>query len=228
MVVEDEPAIASSLVRGLNEAGLVADQFQSGAAAMRAMRDRLPYDVAILDVALDGDVSGVDICRYLRRDGAPTAILMLSAHDEVGDRLRGFDAGADDYLAKPFAFEEVLARVRALSRRKIAPPNTTSLSVGDVHCDPVGRSVLVGDSPLVLTRKEHDVLELLLRHDAQFLTREQIHDAIWSYDADPESGLVEVYVGRLRRKLRAAAARVTITNSRGVGYRMIDEGPCPA
>ncbi len=121
LVVEDEPEVAGSLARGLAEAGMSVDVALSGEEALETLRSGLAYDVAVLDVMLGGDLDGIGLCRHLRLQGAPTAILMLTARDDVKDRLAGFDAGADDYLAKPFHFEEVLARVRALSRRRMAP-----------------------------------------------------------------------------------------------------------
>src|SRR6202162_1617940 len=134
LVVEDEPEVAGSLSRGLAEAGMSDDIALSGAEGVGPIRASLPYDVAVLDVMLGGDLDGNDLCRYLRQQQAPTAILMLTARDDVQERLAGFDAGADDYLAKPFHFEEVLARVRALSRRRIAP-QLEVLQAGNLSMD---------------------------------------------------------------------------------------------
>jgi two-component system response regulator MprA len=169
---------------------------------------------------LGGNLGGMDLCRNLRLQGAPTAILMLTARDEVKDRLAGFDAGADDYLAKPFHFEEVLARVRALSRRRMAP-QIDVLQAGNLSMDSAARQVSVGGDVIPTTRREYEILELFLRHPAQVLSKEQIHDAVWGDAQTVESGLVEVYAGKVRRKLQAARASVLIETCRGIGYRMI-------
>src|SRR4029077_2645960 len=143
LVVEDEPEVAASLARGLAEAGISVDVALSGEEALESLRSGLAYDVAVLDVMLGGDLDGIDLCRHVRLQGAPTSILMLTARDEVKDRLAGFDAGADDYLAKPFHFEEVLARVRALSRRRMAP-QIDVLQAGNLSMDSAARQVSVG------------------------------------------------------------------------------------
>ena len=221
LVVEDELEIAESLCRGLNEAGIRADYAITAADAMAAFERQAPYDVAILDVGLGGIGDGYDLCRRLRGRGATTAILMLTARTDVSDRLKGFDVGADDYLAKPFAFDEVLARVRALSRRRIALPLDDHLEFDDLRMDIRTRIVTAGSSQLSLTLREYDVLELFLRHPGQLLSKQQIRDAIWSHDVDPASGLVEVYIGRIRARLRAASSRTTIENARAQGYRLV-------
>ena len=220
LVVEDEPEVAGSLARGLAEAGISVDVALSGEEALDTLRSGLSYDVAVLDVMLGGDVDGMGICRHLRLQGAPTAILMLTARDDVKDRLAGFDAGADDYLAKPFHFEEVLARVRALSRRRMAPQGEV-LQAGNLSMDSAARQVMVGGDVVPTTRREYEILELFLRHPAQVLSKEQIHDAVWGDAQTVESGLVEVYAGKVRRKLHAASASVLIETCRGIGYRLI-------
>ena len=220
LVVEDEPEVAGSLARGLAESGISVDVALSGEEALELLRSGLPYDVAILDVMLGGNLDGMDVCRHVRLQGAPTAILMLTARDEVKDRLAGFDAGADDYLAKPFHFEEVLARVRALSRRRMAP-QIDVLQAGNLSMDSAARQVTVGGDVIPTTRREYEILELFLRHPAQVLSKEQIHDAVWGDAQTVESGLVEVYAGKVRRKLQAARASVLIETCRGIGYRMI-------
>jgi two-component system response regulator MprA len=222
LVVEDEPEVAGSLARGLAEAGISVDVALSGEEAVETLRSGLAYDVAVLDVMLGGDLDGVGVCRHLRSQGAPTAILMLTARDDVRDRLAGFDAGADDYLAKPFHFEEVLARVRALSRRRLAPLIDV-LQAGNLSMDSGSRQVMVAGDVMPTTRREYEVLELFLRHPAQVLSKEQIHDAVWGDTQTVESGLVEVYAGKVRRKLQAAGASVLIDTCRGVGYRLISD-----
>jgi two-component system, OmpR family, response regulator MprA len=220
LVVEDESEVARSLARGLVEAGISVDVALSGEEALDSLRSGLAYDVAVLDVMLGGDVDGIALCRHLRVTGAPTAILMLTARDDVKDRLAGFDAGADDYLAKPFHFEEVLARVRALSRRRLAP-QVEILQAGNLSMDSASRQVTVGGDVVPTTRREYEILELFLRHPAQVLSKEQIHDAVWGDAQTVESGLVEVYASKVRRKLHAAQASVLIETCRGVGYRLI-------
>jgi two-component system response regulator MprA len=169
---------------------------------------------------LGGDLDGIGVCRHLRLQGAPTAVLMLTARDDVRDRLAGFDAGADDYLAKPFHFEEVLARVRALSRRRMSP-QVEVLHAGNLSMDSAARQVMVGGDVVPTTRREYEILELFLRHPAQVLSKEQIHDAVWGDAQTVESGLVEVYAGKVRRKLHAASASVLLETCRGIGYRLI-------
>jgi two-component system response regulator MprA len=220
LVVEDEPEVAGSLARGLAEAGISVDVALSGEEALETMRSGLAYDVALLDVMLGGDLDGMDVCRHLRLHGAPTAILMLTARDDVKDRLSGFDAGADDYLAKPFHFEEVLARVRALSRRRMAP-QIDVLQAGNLSMNSAARQVTVAGDLVPTTRREYEILELFLRHPSQVLSKEQIHDAVWGDAQTVESGLVEVYAGKVRRKLHDARASVLIETCRGVGYRLI-------
>jgi DNA-binding response OmpR family regulator len=227
LVVEDEPEVAMSLARGLAEAGMSVDVALSGEEALETLRSSLPYDVAILDVMLGGDLDGVAVCRHLLAAGAPTSVLMLTARDDVKDRLTGFDAGADDYLAKPFHFEEVLARVRALSRRRLAP-DVRMLQSGNLSMDSAARQVMVDGDVVPTTRREYELLELFLRHPAQVLSKEQIHDAVWGDGQTVESGLVEVYAGKVRRKLQAARADVFIETCRGVGYRLISGEPAAA
>jgi len=224
LVVENEPEVAASLARGLAEAGNSVDVALSGEEALDTVRSGLPYDVAILDVMLGGDLDGMGLCRRLRAEGAPTAVLMLTARDEVKDRLAGFDAGADDYLAKPFHFEEVLARVRALSRRQVAQ-QARVLEAGNLVMDRDARQVIVGGGVVPTTRREYELLELFLRHPAQVLSKEQIHDAVWGDGQTAESGLVEVYASKVRRKLIAARATVGIETCRGIGYRLIADAP---
>ncbi len=226
LVVEDEPEVAGSLARGLAEAGMSVDVALSGEEAIATLRSGLPYDVAVLDVMLGGDIDGLGVCRHLRQLGAPTAILMITARDEVKDRLAGFDAGADDYLDKPFHFEEVLARVRSVSRRRTAP-QIQVLQAGNLSMDSAARQVTIAGDVVPTTRREYEILELFLRHPAQVLSKEQIHDAIWGDGQTVESGLVEVYAGKVRRKLHAAHATVLIETCRGVGYRLTSGDPVP-
>ena len=224
LVVEDEPEVAGSLARGLAEAGMSVDVALSGEEAVTTLRSGLPYDVAVLDVMLGGTVDGIAVCRHLRQQGAPTAILMLTARDDVKDRLAGFDAGADDYLAKPFHFEEVLARVRALSRRHTTP-QIDVLRAGNLSMDSAARQVTIAGDVVPTTRREYEILELFLRHPAQVLSKEQIHDAVWGDGQTVESGSSRCTPGKVRRKLQAASASVLIETCRGIGYRLIGGDP---
>ena len=219
LVVEDEPEVAGSLARGLAEAGLSVDVALSGEEAFETVHSGLGYDVAILDVMLGGELDGIDVCRHLRLVGAPTAILMLTARDDVKDRLAGFDAGADDYLAKPFHFEEVLARVRALSRRRVAP-QIDVLQAGNLSMDSAARQVTVGGDLVPTTRREYEILELFLRHPAQVLSKEQIHDAVWGDARFVTPRSVDVYVRRIREKIESDPENPQYLKTvRGAGYR---------
>ncbi len=220
LIVEDEVAVAQSLARGLKEAGFRADYAVNGDDGLRMAAALPPYDVLILDIGLGGATDGYHVCRQVRARGHASAILMLTARDALADRLAGFDAGADDYLAKPFALEEVLARIRAIVRRRTPQAQGGQLVLGDIRLDVAGRRMVVDDAEVAMTRREFDVMELLMRHPNQVLSKEQIHDALWSHDVTPESGIVEVYVGRVRRRLVNAGANVTVATVRGAGYRL--------
>jgi two-component system OmpR family response regulator len=216
LVVEDEQKMAALLRRGLREEGLVADVASTGAEALWRS-DEVPYDVIVLDVVLP-DQSGFEVCRRLRRDQVWSAILMLTARDAVGDRVAGLDAGADDYLVKPFDFDELLARLRALVRRGTTA-RPTVLEVGDLRLDPASRRVWRAGREISLTTKEFTLLELFARHPGQVLTREQLLDHGWDLACEQRSNVVEVYVRRLRERLGAEC----IHTVRGVGYRLRTE-----
>ncbi len=221
LVVEDEPGIANFVRQGLAEAGYAVDVVGDGRTALDYALSA-DYDAYVLDILLPG-MSGLDLLRDLRRRGDKTPALMLTARDTIDDRVEGLDAGADDYLVKPFAFPELLARVRALLRR---PPLQTGtvLQVGDLALDTARREVKRSGALIELSPREYAVLEYLMRHPHQVLTRTQIGEHVWNFDFYNESNVVDVYVGYLRRKIEQAGTLPLIHTVRGVGYRISDEG----
>ena len=217
LLVEDEPAIVSFVQQGLTEAGYAVDVAGDGREGL-AHAQVVDYDVLVLDIMLP-KMSGLELLRELRRQGDKTPTLMLTARDTVDDRVQGLDAGADDYLVKPFAFPELLARVRALLRR---PPlqSGTVLQVGDLQMDTSLREVRRSGRFIDLTPREYAVLEYLMRHPDQVLTRTQIGEHVWNLDFYHESNVIDVYIGYLRRKLEAEGETPLIHTIRGVGYRI--------
>ena len=217
LIVEDDRRLAATLRRGLTEEGFSVDTVEDGREAVEAA-DATPFDVIVLDVMLPGELDGFQACEEIRRRHVRTPVLMLTALDEVDNRVRGLEAGADDYLVKPFAFRELLARLRALTRRHLDDRGAV-VHAGDVELDTSARTVHVRDVAVTLTAKEYAILEYLLHHRGRLLTREQIQDHVWNYDFEGESNIVEVFIGRIRRKLMAAGASDPITTVRGAGYR---------
>ncbi|KAA3660337.1 MAG: DNA-binding response regulator [Chloroflexi bacterium] len=217
LVVEDEPSIANFVRQGLTEAGHAVDLAWNG-------RDGLDfalaadYDIFVLDIMLP-KMSGLDLLRELRRRGDKTPTLMLTARDTIDDRVEGLDAGADDYLVKPFAFPELMARVRALLRR---PPLQTGtiLQVCDLEMDTAKREVTRNGNRIELSPREYAVLEYLMRHPNQVLTRTQIGEHVWNFDFYNESNVVDVYIGYLRRKIDKGESIQLFQTVRGVGYRI--------
>jgi two-component system, OmpR family, response regulator MprA len=215
LVVDDEPAVRDAVDRALRLEGHDVAIAADGRAALDAVA-AAPPDALVLDVLMPR-VDGLEVCRRLRAAGDRTPVLVLTARDAVADRVRGLDAGADDYLVKPFALEELLARVRALLRRS-APGGEAALRFADLELDPVAYTVRRGERPLELTRTEFALLELFLRHPRQVLTRSVIFDRVWGYDFGPASNSLEVYVGYLRRKTEADGEPRLLHTVRGVGY----------
>lgn len=218
LLVEDEPGIVEFIELGLRQEGLEVVSAPTAAAGMRAVRSRKP-DIAILDVGLpDGD--GFDLLRRIRAESS-LPVIMLTARGDVEDRVRGLDLGADDYVAKPFHFEELMARVRAHLRRARESPDESGVSLhfADVSLDPRTRAVRRGERSIELTPREFELLELFLRHPGQVFSKESILDRLWGYAFD--ANLVEVYVGYLRRKLGPPPLIATF---RGAGYALRDAG----
>jgi len=224
LVVEDEPAVRDALARSLRFEGYDVDTAADGAAALAALAAS-PADAVVLDVMMPR-MDGLEACRRMRAAGDTTPVLMLTARDGVGDRVAGLDAGADDYLLKPFALEELLARVRALLRRARltgpgdAPDDDDVLRFGDLSMDPVSYEVRRGERLLELTRTEFALLEVFLRHPRQVLTRTVLLERVWGYDFGTTSNSLEVYVGYLRRKLEADGEPRVLQTVRGVGYAL--------
>lgn len=223
LVVEDERAIANVLRRGLALDGYTVEIVEGGKSALEAVRDRLP-DLVVLDLMLP-DMDGLEVARRLRGAGERVPVLMLTARDGVSDRVRGLDAGADDYLVKPFALEELLARVRALLRRAAtaAPVNghaSEVLRFADLTIDLGTRDVRRGERHIELTAREFDLLVLFLRNPRQVLPRDLIMDRVWGEDFYGESNVLEVYVRALRTKLEEHDESRLIHTVRGVGYTL--------
>jgi two-component system OmpR family response regulator len=220
LVVEDETKLGNLLSRGLREEGWSADLAARGEEALW-MAQAVDYDAIVLDVMLPG-LDGFAVCRKLRSDGVWSPVLMLTARDAVDDRVTGLDAGADDYLAKPFSFEELLARLRALTRR--APvERPTVLSVGDLRLDPAAHRAWRGDVELDLSAKEFALLELFMRRPGEVLTRIQLLEGAWDMAFESRSNVVDVYVRYLREKIDRPFGCDSIETVRGVGYRLRED-----
>ena len=220
LLVEDESRLATAVRRVLQEEGHVTDWVADGDDALEQARTE-EYDIILLDVMIPG-TDGYGVARALRAEGAVTPILMLTARDGVPDRVKGLDSGADDYLVKPFALSELLARVRALGRRSrmSAGQAPSSLQVGDLELDLLSREAIRGGKRIELTAKEFALLELLMRHPGQVLTRTQLLDRVWSYDSAVESNVVEIYIHYLRNKVDRNFEPRLIRTVRGVGYAL--------
>jgi two-component system response regulator MprA len=219
LVIEDEDRIRQFLQRGLAYENYRVDVAPDGPAGLSLAREN-PPDIVILDWMLPG-MDGLEVCRRLRAAG-PVPILMLTAKDTVSDRVMGLDAGADDYLVKPFAFDELLARMRALLRRA-APSSPEVLKFADLTLDTGTRQAFRAERAIELTAKEYELLELFMRHPRQVLTREVIFDRVWGYDFGGESNIIEVYVRYLRQKTEAAGEPRLVHTVRGVGYVLREE-----
>ena len=216
LVIEDDAAVGRMVERGLAEAGHTVTLVSRGLDGLdRAQTD--PYDVIVLDVMLP-ELDGLTVCRLLRQRRVRTPILMLTARDTVADRVRGLDVGADDYLVKPFALPELLARVRALNRRATDGEGDEMLRVGDLVLDVARHEARRGERVIELTPKEFGLLEYLMRNTGRVLTRGQILDRVWDAAAEPTSNVVEIYVHYLREKIDRGFPRPLIRTVRGVGY----------
>ena len=218
LVVEDDPEISRFIVRGLTEERHLVDLVADGASAVD-MATAEEYDAVVLDLMLPG-MDGFEVCRQLRARGVDTPVIVVTARDAVSDRISGLDGGADDYLVKPFAFEELLARLRALTRSGRTRHLTTTLDSGPVSVDPLAHPVTVSGTPITLTATEYRLLEFLVRRAEAIVTRDQLAQHVWGGDYDPTSNNADVYVGYVRRKLQAVVPEPLIHTVRGLGYML--------
>jgi len=217
LVVDDDVRLCSVIARGLTEEGYAVDVAYDGEEG-QYLAEVNAYDLVILDIMMP-KADGVAVCRHLREGNNNSTILMLTAKDSIPDRVLGLDAGADDYLIKPFAFDELVARVRALTRRS-APTRSTELPLGDLTLNTVTRRLQRGASPVELTTKEYAVLEYFMRNPDAVITRGMIEEHAWNNDFDSVSNLVDVYIRRLRSKIDRDGVPSVIETVRGTGYRM--------
>jgi DNA-binding response OmpR family regulator len=218
LVVEDEARVASFIAKGLEGAGYVTDVVSTGKAALAHLHNTGPVDLILLDVGLP-DMDGFEVLAEVRESDQSTPIIMLTARGDVPSRVRGLDLGADDYLPKPFDFDELVARIRAQFRHQ-QQPEASVLQAGDLHLDLKTRKAGRGDRAADLTSREFALLEFLMRHEGQVLSRSQILGSVWGYDFDPQSNVVDVYVGYLRGKLDRPGESTIIETVRGGGYRL--------
>ncbi len=218
LMVDDDQKLCDVLKRGLVEEAYAVDCVHNGEDG-EYYAESSPYDLIILDIMLPKQ-NGIDVCRNLRRKKIKTPILMLTAKDTVEDRVKGLDTGADDYLVKPFAFSELLARVRALLRRD-ASSKTAELKAGDLVLNTVTRQVTWQQNQLDLTTKEYAILEYLMRNPGAVITRGMIEEHAWNYDFDSISNLVDVYIRRIRQKIHPEQGKNIIRTIRGTGYRLV-------
>ena len=217
LIVDDDPRLRAVIARGLSEDGYVVDLAEDGEEG-QYLAEANDYDLVVLDLMMPKR-DGLAVCRNLRELGRESPVLMLTAKSSVPDRVTGLDAGADDYLVKPFAFEELVARVRALTRRA-GPTRSTTLKVGDLELDTVTRRLRRADREIRLTAKEYAVVEYFLRNPGALVTRGMIEEHAWNNDFDSLSNLVDVYIRRLRAKIDVDGTPSVIETIRGAGYRL--------
>jgi DNA-binding response OmpR family regulator len=218
LVVEDRREVLEVLQRTLRDNGYDVVTAMDGESALTMALDSRP-DVMILDIGLPRK-NGLEVSRELRSRGVTAPVLMLTARDTVGDKIEGFEAGADDYLSKPFDYDELLARVRALLRRASLRADATLLRVGDLTIDPLTREVKRGDRQVALTQKEYALLEYLVRHAGMPVSREQIAEHVWKQEFDPSTNIVDVYINYLRKKIDHESERNLVHTVRGTGYML--------
>jgi DNA-binding response OmpR family regulator len=221
LLVEDDADVARFIRKGLTEQAYAVDHAEDGDRALYLATIN-PYDAAILDLMIPAP-DGMEVCRRLRAAGSTLPILMLTARDSVEDKIAGLDAGADDYLGKPFEFGELLARLRALLRRGGATVSTL-IQVGDLAIDTRSHAVTIRGKPLTLTTKEYAILEYMARNAGRIVTREELAEHVWSQEFDPFTNVIEVYINRLRRHIERVSDRKLIQTVRGSGYMLEDSG----
>lgn len=221
LLVEDEPRLATVVRKGLNEQGHAVDIAAGGEEALDWV-DTAVHDVIVLDIMLP-DIDGLEVCRRLRKQHVQTPILLLTAKDAVSDRVAGLDAGADDYLIKPFAFTELAARLRALTRRPAELVDTV-LRAGDIKLDPALHKVWKGEDELTLPNKEFRILEYLMRNPNRVVTRAMIAEHVWDYDFPNVTNVIDVHIRSLRNRLGDPYPGTLIQTVRGAGYRLVSTG----
>lgn len=218
LIVEDTPAVARLLKQSVSEAGYAPEVEGDGLTALSRMQSD-QFDLILLDWMLPG-MSGLEVCRTLRQNGQNIPVLMLTARDTTEDKVAGLDAGADDYIVKPFAVVELLARMRALLRRGVGAP--TALQVGDLSLDPASRRATRAGKPIYLSTTEYTLLEYLMRHAGKTLTRSQLLDHVWQYDFGGNDNVLDCYISYLRQKIDKGADVRLIHTVRGIGFRLGD------
>ena len=219
LLVEDNERVTRFVVKGLQEAGHTADHADNGRDGMfLAASER--YDVIVMDRMLPGEIDGLAIIEALRKHGNRTPILILSALSDVDERIRGLKSGGDDYLTKPFAFGELLARLDALCRRGQGGAAQTSLKVGDLHMDLLSRKAARGTRPIALQPQEFKLLEYLMRHAGQVVTRTMLLENVWDYHFDPQTNVVDVHISKLRQKIESDSERPLLRTVRNAGYML--------
>ena len=214
LLVEDERGVAKFVKKGLEEEHYTVDHEANGKDALSFIAAN-QYDLIILDIMLPG-MNGIDICKNIRAGGIQTPVMMLTARESVGDKVQALDSGADDYLTKPFSFDELLARIRALLRRK--KDSMPELTAGELHLDVAARKVFVGDQEAIISPKEFAILQYLLRNKGRVVSRTQILENIWGYDFNPSTNVVDVHIKTLREKIGQFLPSDIIRSVRGVGY----------
>jgi two-component system OmpR family response regulator len=218
LIIEDDIQAAAAMAKGLEEAGHESQLAEDGLAGLNAARDG-KFDVLVVDRMMP-KLNGVQVVETLRREGDQTPVLFLSALGEVGDRVEGLKAGGDDYLVKPYAFAELIARVEALSRRRETGSVSTVLKVGDLEMDLIGRSVHRAGTEIDLQPREFQLLEFLMRHANQSVTRTMLLEKVWEYHFDPQTNVIDVHISRLRSKIDKGFPRAMLQTVRGAGYRL--------
>jgi two-component system OmpR family response regulator len=219
LLVEDNERVARFVTKGLRESGHVVDHADNGRDGMFLATSE-PYDTIIMDRMLPGQVDGLSIIEVMRKAGNRTPILILSALSDVDERIRGLRSGGDDYLTKPFAFGELLARLDALTRRAQGAQTAISLSVGDLNMDLLSRKVMRGERAIALLPQEFKLLEYLMRHADQVVTRTMLLENVWDYHFDPQTNVVDVHISRLRQKIDSGTERSLLRTVRNAGYMM--------